>query len=300
MKTLGYYISHPQEFIDRLKLKIYSVLDLDKPFIKTQFKLFAGYNLNLKEPRTFQEKLNWLKLNDRNPEYSIMVDKYAVKDYVANIIGEEYIISNLGVWDNFDQIDFDSLPDQFVLKTSHDSGGVVFCRNKKTFDKTTAKEILSKSLKINFYKVFREWPYKNVKPRILAEEIIKTEPSEDLMDYKFFCFNGEPKFLKVDFGRFTDHHANYYDLKWNILPFGEADFPPIPSHHIEKPENFDKMIEIVKKLAKSKKFVRIDLYNLHGKIYFGEITFYPASGYGKFTSPEYDEKIGELIDLKRN
>ncbi len=226
-----------------------------------------------------------------------MVDKFAVKDHVADVIGCEYIIPTLGVWNTPTEIDFDALPDKFVLKTTHGGGGggVVICRDKATFDVVAARSKLRNSLKSDIYKYYREWPYKNVPRRIIAEKFIDVPDKADLTDYKFFCFNGEPRFLKVDFDRFVDHHANYYDLEWNLLPFGEAEIPPVESHVEHCPPNFDKMITIARKLSKGHPFLRVDLYNVAGRIFFGELTFYPASGLGAFSPCKYDFEIGNRL-----
>lgn len=406
---------------------------------------------NLKHPCTFNEKIQWLKLHDRKPEYTIMVDKYAVKDYVAGIIGEEYIIPTLGVWDRFDDIDFDELPRQFVLKTTHGGGGmaVVICKDKNTFDKVKARHILERSLRSDIYTDYREWPYKNVPKRIIAEKYMQADDDDgltdykihnfngipkvilvcrerfadspmaetfftdewekldiirpghpnptckqpenleellklarvlskdipfvrtdfytiggkayfgeitfypasglapfspdtfdeefgqwlwlpldvkdcnnvegnvliynelksvflllsiqkreaDLRDYKFFCFNGIVKFFKIDFGRFTDHHANYYDTDGRLLPFGEAAYSPQPDVDIHIPSTVKNMVMVAEKLSKGIPFLRVDLYSIHGRVFFGEITFYPASGLGKIVPDGWDEKIGSRLKL---
>lgn len=415
----------------------------DSIYLTLLFRFRMGKPLNLKNPKTFNEKLQWLKLYNRKPEYTTMVDKYAVKQYVANIIGDKYIIPTLGVWDKFDDIDFSSLPDQFVLKTTHGGGGggVVICRDKQTFDKATAKRKLESSMKSDIYKSLREWPYKNVKKRIIAEKFMapdlgmsdlldykfycfngepklimvaggrqsgnkrfayydtewnsvdiqwgaprpdkdfekpmqleqmlkvaaqlsseipharidlyciqdnvffgeitmfdasgleKINPSnmdeylgslinlpankatwgggkylivngiakpfkleyDELKDYKFFCFNGKVKFFKVDFGRFVEHHANYYDTDGNLLPFGEKSFEPDPSYNIELPNNLNEMISLAERLSMKEPFLRVDFYNVNGNIYFGELTFYPASGMGKWTTEEADVIIGNYL-----
>lgn len=271
----------------------------DKIYLKIIFRLKMGYKLNLDNPKTFNEKLQWLKLYNRKIEYTTMVDKYSVKDFVSTKLGEDCIIPTLGVWNNANDIDFDSLPDKFVLKTTHGGGGcgIIICKDKKLFDKENAIYKLNESLKTSIYSNFREWPYKDVCRRIIAEPYIEDKNIGELRDYKFFCFNGEAKFCKVDYGRFIEHRANYYDLNWNILPFGEKCFPPDENVIIEKPINFDIMIEYVNKLSNNIPFVRIDLYNISGKIYFGEITFFPASGFGEFTSKGWDEKLGHMINL---
>lgn len=269
----------------------------DKIYLSILFRVKIGKWINWKNPQTFTEKIQWLKIYNRKPEFTTMVDKYAVKDYVANIIGSQYIIPTLGVWNTPEEIDFDVLPDKFVLKTTHGGGGggVVICRDKGSFDVEAARRKLNRSFKSDIYKYYREWSYKNVPRRIIAEKCIDVPDKTDLTDYKFFCFNGEPRFLKVDFDRFVNHHANYYDLDWNLLPFGESDFPPVESHIEHCPSNFYKMIDIARKLSKGYPFLRVDLYNIAGRIYFGELTFYPASGLGAFTSHNWDIYIGKML-----
>ena len=269
----------------------------DETYLKILYRVKMNKKLNLDNPQTFNEKLQWLKLYDRNPQYTIMVDKYEAKKYVADIIGEEYVIPTLGVWDRFDDIDFKSLPEQFVLKCTHDSGGIVICRNKSTFDYVAAKRKIEKALRKNFYWSQREWPYKNVKPRIIAEKYMEDKGSGDLKDYKFFCFGGQAKCFKVDFDRFTDHHANYYDADRNLLDFGEANFPPNPQKAIELPSTVALMEELAKQLSDNVPFLRADFYDVNGKVYFGELTFYPASGFGSFTSEEWDKTLGNWIKL---
>lgn len=272
----------------------------DATYLKLLYRFKMGHRLNLKNPQTFTEKLQWLKLYNRKPEYTQMVDKLAVKEYVADRIGAEYIIPTLGVWDRPDEIDWDSLPNQFVLKTTHGGGGggVVICRDKGTFDKTSALAKLKESMASDIYSSLREWPYKNVPKRIIAEKFMSSEESpapKDLLDYKFFCFNGKVKFFKVDFGRFVEHHANYYDTDGKLLPFGEINFEPDPAHIIELPNNLREMILLAERLSKNEPFLRVDFYNVNGTIFFGELTFYPASGMGKWTTEEADSIIGDYL-----
>ena len=271
----------------------------DKLFLKLKFRLMMGEKLDLKNPKTFNQKLQWLKLYNRKPEYTTMVDKYAVKEYVANIIGEEYIIPTLGIWNSVDEIDWNALPNQFVLKTTHGGGGggVVICKDKAVFDTEKAKQKLQASLKSDIYINFREWPYKNVPRRIIAEKYMIDESGYELKDYKFFCFNGKVECFKVDFDRFTFHKANYYNRYAKLLPFGEECCMPDYNRQFEKPTNFDTMLSLAEKLADGIPFARIDFYNIDGKIYFGEITFFPAAGMGKFAPPVWDLKLGKLIDL---
>ena len=270
----------------------------DEKYIKLKFYASLGRKLNLDNPKTFNEKLQWLKLYDRKPEYTIMVDKYEAKKYVADIIGEEYIIPTLGVWDSFDEIDFDKLPEKFVLKCTHDSGGLVICRDKKSLDIGAARAKIERSLARNYYLHGREWPYKNVPRKIIAEKFMEDEETAELRDYKFFCFNGDVKIILVCAERFSDGglRENFYDTNWNLLPFER------PLHHnteypIKAPQNFKKMIQAAEKLSKDIPFSRIDFYETNGKMYFGEITFFPASGFEGFEPAEWDEKFGEWIKL---
>lgn len=269
----------------------------DSVYLKHLFIRQAGYPLNLNNPQTFNEKLQWLKLHDRNPIYTKLVDKYEAKKFVADIIGEEHIIPTLGVYDRFEDINFESLPNQFVLKCTHDSGGLAICKDKSSFNYIDAKRKIERSLKKNFYWEGREWPYKNVKPRIIAEKYMVDESGSELKDYKFFCFDGEPKYFKIDFNRFIDHHANYYSMNGALLPFDEVICPRDENADIRFPNNFKQMAELANKLAEGIPFVRVDLYNINGTVYFGELTFYPASGMGEYSPHEWDKRIGDMLKL---
>lgn len=269
----------------------------DEKYIKKRWETTFPEKLNLNDPKTFNEKLQWLKLYNRIPLYSTLVDKYKVKKYITEKIGKEYVIQTLGVWEKFDEIDFDSLPNQFVLKCTHDSGGLVICKDKQAFDKKNAKQKINRSLKKNYYYHGREWPYKNVKARIIAEQYMEDTETKELRDYKFFCFNGKVKCFKIDFDRATHHRANYYDENGSLLPFGEAVCPPDHSRNIKLPKELNKMIELAERLATDIPFVRVDFYDANGHIYFGEMTFYPASGFGKFIPEEWDYKLGEWLTL---
>lgn len=269
----------------------------DEKFLRKKFQIEMNEVLNLSEPKTFKEKLQWLKLYDRHNKYITMVDKQGAKAYVGELIGEEYIVPTIGIWDNFDDIDFCDLPESFVLKCTHDSGGLVIVRNKNHFDKDSAKRKIEKCMKRNYYWSGREWPYKGVTPQIIAEPFLENNTTRDLSDYKFFCFNGKVKCFKVDFDRFIEHHANYYDREKNILPFGEADYPPVYDRELKLPSTIDKMIQLAEVLSSNTSFLRVDFYDVDGKIYFGELTFYPASGMRPFTSKEWDKKLGDWISL---
>lgn len=268
----------------------------DKLFITLQFWVNLGHFPNLKKPRTFNEKMQWLKLHDRNEMYTKMVDKYEVKFEVAKLIGPKHIIPTLGVWDNFEDICFDELPNQFVLKCTHDSGTVVICKDKNKFDRKTAKEIINRGLKSNYYFNCREWPYKNVKPRIIAEEYLSQDGG--IVDYKFFCFSGKAKYLYVSKG--LDYHPtariSFVNINWEDAGFGRSDYkafevlPPRPQH-------LSQMIEIAESLSHDSIFLRVDLYEVNNKIYFSELTYTPCGGYLPFYPNEWDTKLGNLISV---
>jgi len=262
----------------------------DETFIKWDYFFGMRRFPDLEHPKTYNEKLNWMKLHDRRKEYTTMVDKATAKDYVARIIGEEHIIPTLGVWDSFDEIDFESLPRQFVLKTTHDSGGVVIVKDKNTFDKDKARRKLTKSLRHNFYLEHREYPYKDVKPRIIAEKFMVDESGTELKDYKFFCFHGEPKMLYVATDRPKDTHFDFFDMDFRHLPFEQLH--PNTTKTITKPDHFEEMADIARRLSAGIQQVRVDLYNINGKIYFGELTFFHNAGNVPFVPDEWDEKIG--------
>lgn len=272
----------------------------DEKFVKIKFREETGLRLNLGDPQTFNEKLQWLKLYDRNPLYTKMVDKIGAKEYVAEKIGSEYIIPTIGVYDNFDDIDFEKLPDKFVIKCSHDSGGLVVCRDKSKLDVKAAKDKINRCLKKNFYYQSREWPYKNVKPRILIEKYMSDKKQKELVDYKFYCFNGEPKYLYVSEGLENHETAKieFFDMNFKSAPFSRDDYA-IFKIKPKKPKTFGQMKEIAKKLSKGIPFVRVDLYEINGKIYFGELTFTPCGGYMPFNPKEWDRKLGQLLKLPK-
>lgn len=270
----------------------------DKNFLKTKFKLVFGKELNLDKPQTFNEKLQWLKLYDRNPLYTTMVDKYKVKEYVANIIGKEYIIPTLGVYNNTEEVDFDKLPNQFVLKCTHDSGGLVICKDKSKFNYKAAYKKINKSLKRIYFWQCREWPYKNVSRKIIAEQYMEDNKTKELRDYKFFCFNGTPKMLFVASDRQKPNEEtkfDFYDMRFNHLPFTNGH--PNSSEVIEKPKNFELMKDLARKLSQNIPHVRVDFYEINEKVYFGELTFSHWSGFVPFEPSEWDKKIGDWLIL---
>ena len=275
-------------------------LILDKLYLQMLYRRVFNKKLNLKNPKTFNEKLQWMKLYDRRPEYTTMVDKYAVKEYVAKIIGEEYIIPTLGVWDKPEEIDWESLPDQFVLKCTHDSGGLVICRDKSKLDIDAAIKKLRKSLKRNYYKAGREWPYKNVPRRIIAEKYMEVNPKvKDLPDYKWFCFNGEPTYCQVIQDRSSVETIDFFDTNWKHQEFVGLN-PAAGPAAVEPacPANLETQIKIARDLSKGIPFSRIDLYFVDNKSWFGEITLYPTSGTsGTFTPEKYNEILGNMIKL---
>ena len=287
-----------------LKFRYHHLLDWlpDKQYLCLMYWAMLHKKLDLKNPKTFNEKIQWLKINDRKPEYTVMVDKYAAKQYVADRIGEQYIIPTLGVWESFDDIDFESLPNQFVLKCTHDSGGLVVCKDKSKLDKAAAKEKIEKSLKRNYYWSGREWPYKNVPPRIIAEKYMSDSQETNgeelsLKDYKFYCFDGTMKFVMINSDRNSNKptKADYFDRDFNWLDFtwgyGHAEVRP------EKPDKFKEMVSIAEKLSKRLPHIRVDLYECIGQISFGELTFYDGSGFDEISPVEWDYKIGDYIKL---
>lgn len=271
----------------------------DKFFLELQYRCIMGKKLNLKSPQEFNEKIQWLKLYNRRPEYITMVDKYAVKDYVAAVIGSEYVIPTLGVWNRAEDIEWGLLPEKFVLKTTHDSGGVVICKNKSELDKDKARKKLDASLKRDYYKASREWPYKKVPHQIIAEEYLDSIADDgDLYDYKFFCFDGEVKMIEVDYNRAIHHNRNLYTPEWVRID-AEIGVPSELGREFTKPQNLEKAIEVAQKLSAKIPFVRIDLYIVGEKIYFGEITFFHASGYNRIKPECFSLKIGEWIHLPK-
>ena len=270
----------------------------DGIYLKIMYYLKVKRGLNLKNPITFNEKLQWLKLYDRNPKYSIMVDKSEAKKVAASLIGATHIIPTLGVWDNFDDIDFDKLPDKFVLKTTHGGGGsgVLICKDKTKFDKEAAKKKFKKALKKDFYERYREWPYKNVKKRIIAEKLLESEEGCSLNDYKFYCFDGKPKYLLISSGRFEGKLCfDYFDMDFNPYPFSQGG--PKSGLEFKKPATFDLMVALAKKLSKGIPHIRIDLYENNGNVYFGEFTFFDSSGFKRFYPDEWDKTIGDWLTL---
>lgn len=285
-------------FIINASLGFYNNMS-DEEYLKKRYYVKFGQELRVDNPVTFSEKLQWLKLNDRKSYYTKLVDKYEAKEYVASIIGEEYIISTIGLWDKLEDVDFESLPEQFVIKCTHDSGGLVIVKDKQCLDIKATKGKIRRSLKRNYYYSFREWPYKDVKPRIIAEEYISENGEADLSDYKFYCFNGVPQYCQVIRDRSTKQTVDFFDMDWVHQSFTgmQKPFKAHAEKNIVKPITFEKMKEFAKELSQDIPFVRVDFYEVSGKLYFGEMTFFPAAGFGEFQPSEWNEKLGNMLDL---
>lgn len=266
----------------------------DKLYVKMIFRGKLGYKLNLKNPQTFNEKLNWFKIYNRQPLYTSLADKYAVKKYVADKIGEQYVVKNLGVWNSFDEIDFSSLPNQFVLKCTHDSSGALVCRDKSTFDMKAAKERVDFVMKMNYFYACREWPYKNIPHRIIADEFLDDGSGYELNDFKFWCFNGKPTYMYCTV-KAKDVYENFYDMDFNPVNIDHGFRRRDPE--FEKPVAFELMKELAAKLSEGIPFVRIDFFYVNGKVYFGEFTFFDWAGLQPFNPYEQDLKLGKLIEL---
>lgn len=270
----------------------------DQKFLDLCFDYYLGKKINWKNPQTYNEKLQWLKIYDRQDSYTKMVDKYEAKEYVKNIIGEEYIIPTIGIYDKFENIDFEKLPQQFVMKCTHDSGGLVICKDKSKLNLKEAKRKINQCLKVNYFNCWKEWPYKNVKPRIIIEKYMTNDDSDGINDYKFFCFNGKVKLLFIATDRVNENEEtkfDFYDENFNHLPIknGHPNALVPPS----KPLNFEKMKELAEILSKDIPHLRVDFYEINGKIYFGELTFSHWAGMVPFEPEEYDLILGNWIDI---
>lgn len=271
----------------------------DRKYIEYVWKHRMNYPLNLDNPQRYNEKLQWIKLYDHRDIYTTMVDKCEAKKYVAPIIGEQYIIPTLAVWDKVEDINTDNLPNQFVLKTTHDSGGVVICHDKTKFDLEKAKKKLERSLQRDFYILAREWPYKNVHRRIIAEQYMEDNETKELRDYKFFCFDGVPKalFIATDRQNREEPYFDFFDMDFNHLDMrhGHPNAPHLP----EKPKCFEEMKVLAAKLSKGYPHIRVDLYEVNGKVYFGELTLFHHTGMVNFEPEKWDDIFGSWLDLSQ-
>lgn len=305
MNLISYTLKHPEKItwrgLRRIWLLKFARYYSDRSFIEKMFYNRLHYKPNLDNPRTFNEKLQWLKLYDHRPEYTQMVDKKEAKEYVANIIGKEHIIPTLAVYNHAEEIDFDSLPNQFVLKCTHDSGGIVICKDKSSLDRETAIDKLGKGLKQNYYFQNREWPYKNVRPRIIAEQFMASQDGDDLVDYKIHCFNGTPELILVCRDRYkqTGMTEDFFSCQWEHLPVSRPKHPQatVP---IERPEELELMLELSRQMSQGIPFVRTDFYIVDHRVYFGELTFFPSSGMKAFVPNEWDLKLGALLVLPKD
>ena len=292
--------------LDLKRMKLYPVWAIghllpktvkwDARYLRMLYRVRTGDKLHLDHPQTLNEKLQWLKLYDRKPIYTQMVDKYEVRKIIAEQVGEEYLIPLLGVWERFDDIDFDSLPEQFVLKCTHDSGGLTICTDRKMFDKEAARKKIEHCMRRNYYTNSREWPYKNVKPRIIAEAYMVDESGWELKDYKIFCFNGKADYIEVDFNRYVKHKLNPYDFDWNPLNFCDSSKNDY-SADISKPARLMDMKVISEKLSQNMDFLRVDFYSIGDRIYIGELTLCPGSGFIAFEPKETDLYYGRKLRL---
>lgn len=279
-------------------LNVFAVIFPDALFLRLKFYLMMGKRLNLEKPETFSEKLQWLKLYNRKPVHTVMVDKIAAKDYVAKIVGKEHIIPTIATYDSVEEIDWDALPNQFVIKCTHDSGGVVVCKDKSRLDIEAAKKTLREGLRTDYYYLFREWPYRNVPRRLICEEYLVDESGYELKDYKWFCFDGEPKalFVAADRGKADEEvKFDFFDTDFNHLPFRNGH--PLAGKPIAKPAGFEKMKELAAMLSKGEPHIRVDLYDVNGKVYFGELTFFHFSGLMPFEPEEWDYRFGSWLTL---
>lgn len=296
MNKIKYFLRHPKDLICAILARFKFISD--KTYLKIVFRLKIGMRLDLNNPKSFNEKLQWLKINNRDEKYTNMVDKYEVKKIVSKSIGEEYVIPNIGIYDSFEEIDFNKLPNRFAIKCTHDSGGYVIVSDKKKANIKKIKKKINKSLHRNYYYSGREWPYKNIKPRIIIEEYMEDNKKGGLVDYKIHLFNGVPKIILVCKNRFNNKMTeDFFDTDWNHLKIKREDHDN-SIEKITKPKMLKKMLEISKMLSKNICFLRIDFYEINGKIYFGEFTFFPASGFKPFVPEPVDWELGDMIDLK--
>ena len=298
LKRVFHYLHTQPRVLLLLSWNWFAPIMPDQLFLKVRFRLTMGYWMDFDNPKTFNEKLQWLKVNDIHPEYSKLVDKVEAKKYVASIVGDKYIIPTLGVWDNVDDIDWDSLPNQFVVKSTADSGGVVVCKDKSKLDIEAARQKLSTLGGRDYTKINKEYPYRNVPHRFIVEQYMEDESGFELKDYKIFCFDGKAEFLFVATGRqINDCRFDFFDKEFNHIPVlnGHKNAEVMPV----KPKNFEEMLKVASELSVGFPQVRVDLYNVNGRIYFGELTFFHWSGMIPFEPMEWDYKFGEYIKLPR-
>ena len=296
-RALSLYSKCPRKLIRALGVRNFFNWLPDRFYLKLVYYGETGRKLDLRNPDTFNEKMQWLKLYDKNPLYETMVDKYQVRKYISEKIGEEYLIPLLGVWDNAADIDFTALPDSFVLKCTHGSNNNIICKTKNELDFNKTTKMLHRWMKRNLYWFGREWPYKNVMPRIIAEKYMVDESGYELKDYKVFCFNGCPKIIQVHFNRKINSRIMFYDTDWKYIPISTR-YQTDPEAVIKKPERLTEMLEMACVLSDGLPYLRVDFYSIGDRFFFGELTLYPASGFGKFSPDEWNYILGNWIDLK--
>lgn len=293
MKVLCQLKKKNQVFVSKLLAKS-SKLFSDKVYIKIKYRLLFGKGINLETPLTFNEKLNWLKLNDHNPLYKRLADKYEVKEYVSNIIGKEYVVPTYGIWDSFEDINFETLPNQFVLKATHNSGGVTVCKDKKSINIRDVEKLFRKVMSDDYFWGNREWVYKDLKPRIIADLLLDDHSGKELRDYKFLCFNGVPQFMYCT-NKSSDIFENFYDMDFNPVNINHGFRRNVPE--FDKPIEFELMKTLATKLSKGIPFVRVDFFDVDGNVYFGEFTFYDWAGFRPFDDEKWDYKLGSMLEL---
>jgi len=300
MQKITKYIENPWLIFSSLGYREFLNWLPDTVYMKATFRARCGYSLDLKNPKTFYEKLQWLKLYGNLEKYTDLVDKYKVRKYIAETIGEEYLIPLIDVYEKAEDIDFSKLPKQFVLKCNHDSGSVVICKDKNNFDIEKTKEKLKKRLKRNYYYHTREPQYKNIKPKIICEKYMVDESGIELKDYRIFCFNGMPKIIFVDRSILnkSTNVRNIYDIEWNYIPVSVG-YSSAPNMVIDKPNNLQEMLNLAKKMSENIPHVRVDFYSINDKTYFGELTFNHASGHQKFEPKEFALEMGSWLELPK-
>lgn len=267
----------------------------DKRYLKLAYLFSMGEKLDFNNVKTFNEKLQWLKVNDRKPIYTTMADKYLAKDFVDKTIGNGYTVPVYKTWENADDIDISELPEQFVLKTNHDNASVFICRDKSKFDINQARKALGKSLKNNFYYQYREWPYKNIKPLIFAEKYL--DMGDALIDYKVMCFMGEPRYIQLNYVSPTKHYQDFYSIDWKLLDINQSAYVDSSKQQCEPPKQLEEMLDLSRKLAKDTYFLRVDWFISEGKLYSGELTFFDGAGFTPYDDKRVDEEMGALIKL---
>jgi len=295
MQGITYYYLRLIEEVTRFLANKTSLLVFDKVFCKAKYRRILKKKLNLKNPQGFNEKIQWLKLYDRDPLYTQLADKYAVRSYVKERVGEHHLNELYGVYEEIDEIDFENLPNRFALKATHGGGMNIICDDKAQLNIDSVKEKFSQWMKINFYERKGEWQYKNIKSKIICEKYLGGDDHQVAMDFKIYCFNGKPTFVLVVVDRFTNHTEAFFDTNWVLQPF-YVDYPPT-NKVLQKPDQFEVMLEIAENLSTGLPFCRVDLYNYEGKTIVGELTLHSNSGFEIFNPSETDQLFGKLLKL---